>query len=367
MKNIIRSVYYGLLLACPLGATMAQTAPPVLNPAPTAPPATAPVPAPAPPAQAPPASAGPESQAYGPYLLGRTYRIETMQGTSFTGTLISMNLTALEFDAKELGTIKLERAQIRLAELQRPVAAGGRKDYYDIGNGNRLFFAPTGRGLRKGEGTLQDVSVYFLGVNYGITDNFSVGGYMSIIPFIGLDDQFIAITPKFSFPVSDKVHFGAGLLYVRTPNFDGNDGSSGAGIGYGALTYGGADNNLTLGLGYGFVTGDIGSTPIIQVGGQTRISRRVSLISENYIIADGSAGMGGLYGVKLNWRRTSLGLGAGYLYTFAHEETSSYTYYPGTGPPVTVTQTQQIPAGGGSTYILPIYYDFTFRFGKTGK
>jgi len=358
MKKCLRSWGAGLLLALPLASATAQTAPPVLNPPPTAPPpAPAPAPAPADPVASP---------SSGPYLLGRVYRIETMQGTTFTGTLVSMSLTALEFDAKELGNIKLDRSQIRLAELQGAVRPGARSDRYDIGNGNRLFFAPTGRGLRRGEGTLQDVDVYLIGVNYGITDNLSVGGYMSAFPGLGLDEQFLVFTPKLSFPVSDNVHFGAGVLYVRVPTFDSRGSGIGAGIGYGALTYGSADNNVTVGVGYGFVSGDVGSTPIVQVGGQVRVSRRVSLISENYIIADAQAGMGGLYGMKLNWRRTSLGLAAAYLYTFPHDEIETYTYYPSSGPPVTTTTTTHVSGGGGSTYFIPVYVDFTFRFGNTG-
>ena len=123
---------------------------------------------------------------------------------------------------------------------------------------------------------------------------------------------------------------------------------------------------MTAGLGYGFFEGKIGSTPILQLGGQKRISRRVSLISENYIIADSKAGMGGLYGVKINWRRTSLGLGAAYLYTFPYDETETYTYYNGSQN-ITQTQTYRRGGEGFSTYIFPVYIDFTFRFGKGAK
>lgn len=331
-----------LLLA---GATAgAQTMPPVLG----GPPVTPPPPPPAAPGNAPPSPAA----AVAPpdnYLLGRVYRVETNQGTSFTGTLVSLSLTNLEFDAQELGHIRLERTQVRHADLQGPLRVGKSASYYDIGNGNRLFFAPTGRSLRKGEGALQNVDVYLLGVNYGITENLSLGGYISVVPGLAPQDQLLVFTPKLSFPVNDNVHFGVGLLYLRVPS---SSSSVGAGIAYGALTYGGADNNFTVGLGYGFVQGDIGKTPILQVGGQTRVSRRVSLISENYIIADAKAGMGGLYGMKLNWRRTSFGMGAVYFYTFPYTEDYGYGY----------------PERQGgyffSSYVIPLYFDFTFRFGK---
>jgi hypothetical protein len=309
----------------------------------------------------PSATAAPE-----PYLLGRTYQVETTEGTKFSGTLVSMSLTNLEFDTPELGHLSLARTQLKRADLQE-AAPAAKKAYFDIGNGNRLFFAPTARGLRQGEATLQDVNVYLVGVNYGLTRNISIGGYVSLAPGLALDEQLLVLTPKVSFPITDKVHVGAGLLYARVPDFDSNNSSTGVGIGYGVVTYGSADNNLTVGLGYGFVNGDIGSTPVLQVGGQARVSRRVLLISENYILADSRAGMGGLYGIKINWRRTSLGLGAAYVYTFGYDQTETYTYYNGNGQPVTSTQTYRHGGDGFTTYVLPIYYDFTFRFGKGSR
>ncbi|MDQ2770899.1 MAG: hypothetical protein M3Y54_10420, partial [Bacteroidota bacterium] len=309
MKHFLLPLF--ALLALAGGPVLAQTTPPVLNTPPTAPPPASPPPAATLPAGAP-------SDAPDTYLLGRVYRVETQQGTTFTGTLVSISLKALEFDANELGHITLERSQIRRADLQGPravtVAGTGKPGYYDIGNGNRLFFAPTARGLRQGEAVLQDVDVFLVGINYGVTNSLSVGGYISIFPGAALDEQFVMFTPKLSYPISEKLHAGFGLLYVRVPSFDSRGSGTGAGIGYGALTYGSADNNLTAGLGYGFVQGEIGSTPIIELGGQTRVSRLVSLVSENYIVADSHAGMAGLYGMKFNWRTASLGLGALYYY-----------------------------------------------------
>lgn len=343
------SLAFALLLSAP---TLAQQPPAPGSPpvAPALPPTPAPMPA-----------------DDNPYLLGRTYRVETTQGTSFTGRLVSISLATLEFDTPELGHVSVGRAQVRRADLQGPVEARTKPNYFDIGNGNRLFFAPTARGLRQGEASLQDVSVYFLGFNYGLTNNFSLGGYVSLVPGLSPSEQLLVLTPKVSFPLSEKVHVGAGLLYARIPNFDSNGSGTGAGIGYGLVTYGSADNNLTFGLGYGFVEGTIGSTPLLQLGGQARVSRRISLISENYLLANSHAGVGGLYGIKINWRRTSLGLGAAYLYGFGYNVTETYSYYDSNGNLVTSTQTHRSGGGGFSTYILPVYYDFTFRFGKGAR
>jgi hypothetical protein len=202
---------------------------------------------------------------------------------------------------------------------------------------------------------LQDIDVYFIGLNYGVTDYLSLGGYMSVVPGLALNQQLLVLTPKISVPVQEKTHLGLGVLYVRVPfsSSGGSTSSVGAGVAYTALTYGSADNNFTAGLGYGFVDNEIGSTPLLLLGGQRRISRRISLISENYIVADSEAGMAGLYGMKLNWRRTSLGLGAGYYYVF--------------NPYVDPYSNYSTPQHLYSTYIIPVYVDFTFRFGQGAK
>lgn len=83
----------------------------------------------------------------------------------------------------------------------------------------------------------------------------------------------IVLTPKVGFPISDKISLGAGLLI-------GGAGGSGVGaLGYGVATYGSSDSNFTLGLGYGFGS----SSPILVLAGMHRVSKSISLVSENYI------------------------------------------------------------------------------------
>ena len=281
-------------------------------------------------------------------MLGHSYQVTLSSGTTFRGMLTAMSLNNLEFDATDLGHLVVARTNVLQAQdLSSPVydaqaaQLGLRPGYYDIGNGNRLFFGPTARNLRQGEGVLQDVWLYLAGVNYGITDNFSVGGYLSLIPGLGLENQFILLTPKVSLPIHDRLHVAAGVLYMRVPDFDG--GGVGVGLLYGALTTGSADDNFTVGLGYGFAGSNVGSTPTLLLGGQHRVSRKVSLVTENYIVANSSAGIFGIYGLKLNWRRTNLGVAAGYLAPFDRGRNDQSVYF---------------------TYIVPVYMDFSFRFGK---
>jgi hypothetical protein len=283
--------------------------------------------------------------------IGRTYRITLRTGTTFAGTLRATRPQELEFSTKEPGAVIIPRSQITKMEL---VSEGETADalrhptWGYVGNGTRVFFAPTARNLQAGEGYAQTIDLFLLGVNYGITDNFSFGLLVSAIPGIGLGNQFVAITPKVSFPVSKSLSVGAGILYSRIPNFDSYSNSTGygAGVAYGLATVGSADNNLTFGLGYGFTGGDtnergFGKSPVAVLSGATRVSKRLSLMSENYLITSGSGGLGGLYGVRLNWARTTFGIGSFYVAPFKSE--------------------------GAFGYIYPVYLDLSLRFGKTAQ
>ncbi|MCX7986219.1 MAG: hypothetical protein N2662_04720, partial [Bacteroidales bacterium] len=60
------------------------------------------------------------------------------------------------------------------------------------------------------------------------------------------------------------------------------------GILYSIATYGNTDNNVTMGLGWGFIGEELAKRPVITISGMKRVSRKVGLVTENWIIpADG--------------------------------------------------------------------------------
>ncbi len=83
---------------------------------------------------------------------------------------------------------------------------------------------------------------------------------------------------KSGFQVADNFHAGAGGMYLTMP------GEFSAGIGYGLGTYGSYNSNVSLGLGWGFVDDTFEEKPFIMIGGMARVSEKVWLISENWIM-----------------------------------------------------------------------------------
>ena len=71
------------------------------------------------------------------------------------------------------------------------------------------------------------------------------------------------------------------LLYLDSLKRPDRDG-----IIYGVGTYGTPDNSITFGLGFGYSDEDISDKPALILGGEYRIIRRMSLVSENWVFPE---------------------------------------------------------------------------------
>ena len=278
-------------------------------------------------------------------VVGRSYSVEVRSGNRFVGVLQAATAEALDFDTPDLGRVHVLRTNLKELVLLSAEQARTGRDY--VGNGERLFFGPTARNLRKGEGSVQDVDVFLLTANYGITDNFSMGAFASFIPAAGTDNIF-GLTPKFSVPVASTVRAGVGALVLFA-------NKETLGITYANATVGSADHHLTGGIGFAFSgSGGFGSTPVLMVGGATRVGRRVSLVDETYVVHSSSrsgtntysaTGVAGIAGIRITWPRISGGLGLAYA-GFSYNDSYS---------------TSRISNSAATAYP---YLDVAFRFGR---
>jgi hypothetical protein len=177
--------------------------------------------------------------------------------------------------------LELDIPRNSIASIRRAGEAAAEEPRLDP-NYSRLMFAPTGRPLKKGDGYFSDYELLFPGVAYGLTDQISLAGGVSTVPGIGLDEQLFYVSPRIGHSFSDRVAASAGLLYARGGG--GSDGESGL-ILFGVATLGGRDRSLTLGYGFATETGSgAEGTSILVVGGTATLSRRVALVSENWLV-----------------------------------------------------------------------------------
>lgn len=166
------------------------------------------------------------------------------------------------------------------ATLGNTESPAPRKDsaYADEHN-TRYFFGPSAYNLKKGQAYYN--TIYFLihDIQFGISDNFSLGMGTTII---GLPLYF---TPKLSIPLGKKSALGVGdLLMLGTwgSDFIGN-------LAYGTFSTGGRNGNFTFGAGYLYtnendLTGQTSSL-VTNISAMTRLSPYIFILTENYIMS----------------------------------------------------------------------------------
>jgi hypothetical protein len=203
----------------------------------------------------------------------RVISITTLDGSTFVGRVVAARAESIDL------VTSAGRVTILFANMKPVTSIGvaGREDWFPNPNATRLFFAPTGQMLAKGEGYFSDYEVLFPGVAYGLTDNITVGGGVSLLP-TGLDKQVWYLTPKVGASVSPRLHLAVGALVAGVP------GEDPVGAVYGVGTAGDGDQSVTAGIAYGFAGSEFSSEFAVLVGGEKRVSRRIALVTENYFV-----------------------------------------------------------------------------------
>ena len=164
---------------------------------------------------------------------------------------------------------------------------------------SRLFFAPTGRSLEKGQVSVGVFAYMAPFVQVGITDRLSIGGGTPLVFGVGGYHPFW-FTPKFKVYDSPKFQAAVGMLQLF--NLDDDDDTGG--IAYSVGTYGDSDNAVTVGGGLGYAGGS--KTGILMIGGERRVRSNLKLITENYVWKNGDGILSG--GVRFIGERLSADL-----------------------------------------------------------
>lgn len=175
----------------------------------------------------------------------------------------------------------------RVFESQSSSSGGSatREGWFPNPNRTRLYFGPTGRTLRKGEGYFSDIYLFLPGIAYGVTDNITIGGGGSIVPGLDPDEQFYYLTPKVGLRMIEQFDAAVSAFMIRVPDFDEDDDQEAIWVGvlFFSGTIGTDDRSFTFGVGYGFADDEMADRPAIELGGEYRLGRRISFVSENWI------------------------------------------------------------------------------------
>ena len=148
---------------------------------------------------------------------------------------------------------------------------------------SRYVYAPSSIPMKEGEGYVSEKLFVFTSAAYAINDNWTIlGGTFTWFPPV----LFIVGT-KFSYPLSNTVHVSVGgeAFMSGIAGFE-----SLATIGFGGITFGDEEANLTINAGVGEVFGNLGYP--VSIAGMTRVSNRMIILTENWLIQspDGNPG-----------------------------------------------------------------------------
>jgi hypothetical protein len=156
-------------------------------------------------------------------------------------------------------------------------------------NPTRLFFGPTARSLKRGEGYVGVYEIVLPFVQVGITDRVSVGAGTPLI-FGGGSEHPFWITPKVQVFEREQTQASVGVMHFL------NVGDGALGIAYVVATRGTADSAATVGVGYAYNRSYDNSdgVAVVMVGGEHRVRRGMKVITENYVFNGGGIVTGGV-------------------------------------------------------------------------
>lgn len=225
------------------------------------------------------------------------YEVGLADGSMIVGRISEIDPQRVVITTVGGGRLEIGRSQIRTI---RP-AAGRLVDgeYWNPDpSDTRLLFTATGRTLEAGEAY--------------------IGTYLIVLPFaaVGLTDR---IEVYGGAPVTlgriQPYYVGAKAQIVRTPGVQASVGTlaffyedGAAGIGYGVGTFGNDHRALSAGFGFFYSGDDVANEPVFMIGGENRVSRRIKLITENYVLPEA---IGALFsgGVRIIGDRFSAEIG----------------------------------------------------------
>lgn len=204
--------------------------------------------------------------------------IELTDGSELVGELITLNEIEVVIQHQELGLLTFKRENVkRIVYLNE-------KSWRENPNSTRYFIGQSAFNLPKGEGYYQNIYGLINIFGYGVSEHFSVMAGTELITLFSGSPAFLT-NLKYGRQIGKKLHIAASGTYL----FGFGDITSDLSLGTinALLTYGNQEHNLTVGTGFAFAEEQFEQSGVLTIGGMTRVSKRFSLITENYILTSG--------------------------------------------------------------------------------
>jgi hypothetical protein len=210
-----------------------------------------------------------------------------------------------------VGRIAVARGDVlEVREIPRSLVHGSEL-WFPHPHSTRLLFSPTAFPMEEGSGYFSDIYLFFVSVQYGFTERFSMGGGMSVFPLDDFADNLFYLTPKYTVVDAPRLKLSLGG-FIGTAGLASDEvdlQERSLGILYGVASTGTRESNVSFGVGWGYFGGEMADRPVVMLGGQGRISKRISLITENWVISTNDRTEGIIsYGFRFLGERMSVDL-----------------------------------------------------------
>jgi hypothetical protein len=210
--------------------------------------------------------------------------IRLRDGSTVIGRITSVTADSVRLRMAQ-GEVSLARSGIARVRQVPPTALRNGEYWFENPHPTRLLFSSTAMPLEQGTGYYSNTWLFIHTFAWGVTDRFTLGGGGTTIPGIALSDNLFYLLPKYTVFDAPRTRVALGALVGFLPfNSEANDEVTSAGLLYAVGTAGTRESNVSLGVAWGYADDELTNTPGIMLGGQGRVSRRVSLISENWFI-----------------------------------------------------------------------------------
>lgn len=203
----------------------------------------------------------------------KIYVVVKNDGTQYMGKILHQDAREVLIETKEIGQVyipKHEIKEIREVESLKEYVKG--TAYMSNRMYSKYFLFNSAIPLEKEDNYMH--LYYYLGgeAQFAISENFSLGVATSFLA------SPLVITPRYGKKVADKLYLGVSA-YLGWASWINLETTMAAG--FGTITFGDKNNNISLNIGYGgvFVPGDIYTPkyPIVSLGNHTRIGRAAFL------------------------------------------------------------------------------------------
>lgn len=221
-----------------------------------------------------------DAEKQGQHLL---HRVELIDGQVLTGILRSRDAHGVMLEIGDGPRIYLSRSTIAKVSTEAPAAERPLRP-------QSYFLAPSALLLKEGQGSFAQLELLLSEFSYGITDNlnFSIG---SFLPFwfanAGEGFNMLAMV-KGGGSINEMLHLAVGAYGIFVPAAL-NPNIAVLGVGFGSVTLGTPDRNLSVSLGIpAAVSGEVEGI-IFNLSGMIRVSRVVALTSEIWSFPTGGS------------------------------------------------------------------------------